>query len=134
MKWSWIILVFIAGASACTGNVGQDVPDSRVILDLRGLADTTAMVVPTGDSGSCISNCEGYSCGEEDNCGRHCNSGFCAKGTICVEGECLCDETTCPDGCCRDDECFPGMADDHCGTGGQECLVCSMRRKGLWRI
>ena len=124
MKQFYFVLIFIVGTSACTGNVGHEESDSGATRDLHARADTAAMVVPEGDSGSCISNCEDRACGELDNCKRPCKSGFCTNGTVCVDGACICDQTTCPDGCCKDDKCFIGTADDHCGTVGQECLVC----------
>jgi hypothetical protein len=36
---------------------------------------------------------------------------------------CVCDYTSCA-GCCKDNTCYPGTANDACGYGGLTCSVC----------
>lgn len=76
------------------------------------------------DISFCVPRCEGKACGGDDGCGGTCKVGLCALGQRCDDGICRCDQSSCPEGCCRDDACFPGAADSHCGTGGGPCVDC----------
>lgn len=53
-------------------------------------------------------------CGPDDRCNAH---------QVCTGGECRCTATSCPTGCCADDEC---MIEDprSCGSGGGACVTC----------
>src|SRR5262249_28311256 len=63
----------------------------------------------------------------------------CGSGLRCRNGECVCDATSCPSGCCcvpnSSNGCLPGVpvpsclapsmqSDTDCGTGGIVCQVC----------
>lgn len=72
----------------------------------------------------CIPKCQGQRCGGPDGCGGNCPNGYCELGQRCDQGRCVCDISSCPEGCCADNTCFPGSADTHCGTGGAACVAC----------
>jgi hypothetical protein len=43
-----------------------------------------------------------------------------------VSGQCVCDATSCPNGCCdASGVCQPGNTNAVCGTGGVTCFACS---------
>ena len=47
----------------------------------------------------------------------------CGSGLHCLAGQCICDATSCPNGCCDADECHVQSA-AACGTGGGVCTPC----------
>ncbi len=93
-------------------------------FDLGGQNDFETSITRTDTGEICTSFCEDKSCGEDDGCGNPCLTGSCLNGQQCVDGQCLCTVSSCPDGCCKDDTCFLGTADDHCGIGGTGCSDC----------
>src|SRR5439155_13087057 len=54
--------------------------------------------------------------------------GACGAGQRCSAGACVCDATTCPAGCCRGNQCQPGIALDACGLPGTTCGMCNATR------
>jgi hypothetical protein len=52
----------------------------------------------------------------------------CSAGTICVDGDCVCNSTSCPDGCCEfrlpEPTCVTPMNNFACGLPGQQCNQC----------
>ncbi|MGC4113524.1 MAG: hypothetical protein QM765_02425 [Myxococcales bacterium] len=60
-----------------------------------------------------------------------CNGGpACADGQRCTGAGCVCDPTSCPDGCCSGNVCQGGDALSMCGTGGAPCAVCDSSSDG----
>jgi hypothetical protein len=55
-------------------------------------------------------------------CGKKCDS-----GQRCTGGSCICDETSCPGGCCSGKVCMaPGVQSTNaCGKPGATCVTCS---------
>lgn len=72
----------------------------------------------------CVPQCDGKLCGQDDGCGDACTVGFCTLGQRCEEGVCVCDGTSCPEGCCLAGDCYLGSADTHCGEAGATCVDC----------
>ena len=50
-------------------------------------------------------------------------SAACAPGSECVDGQCRCTASSCL-GCCAQNQCLPGTANQACGTGGAACTQC----------
>src|SRR5205823_6227599 len=66
-----------------------------------------------------------------DTCAlRNCRCGAnpaCDANTHCVMGNCVCDGTSCPNGCCMGNVCVAptnGFNGGPCGTGGVQCTLC----------
>ncbi|MFN8589876.1 MAG: pentapeptide repeat-containing protein [Thermomicrobiales bacterium] len=75
---------------------------------------------------TCIPDCAGKKCGP-NGCGGSCGS--CADGQVCLDGECICDARSCPDGCCANGPGLPGVCRSGsnrqaCGAGGEQCAAC----------
>ncbi len=51
----------------------------------------------------------------------------CKDGQRCDVGTCVCDEVSCPTGCCTDEgACVPaGSPTNDCGINGGACLNCT---------
>ena len=49
----------------------------------------------------------------------------CGSGARCESGSCVCDASTCPRGCCEDDQCLPGDSPTACGKNGGACEQCT---------
>jgi hypothetical protein len=50
----------------------------------------------------------------------------CPTGQDCVGGECVCDATSCPTGCCdANGVCQPGDTNAACGYAGVACTACT---------
>jgi hypothetical protein len=100
---------------SCTGtcNNDNDCPDFRNCVCNRA------------QGVCCQRNCSDKDCGP-DGCGGFC--GACPPNTTCVGGNCVCDATTCPSGCCTNGPGNPGAcrqsSDATCGTGGEQCVNC----------
>ncbi|MBI1818052.1 MAG: DUF4215 domain-containing protein [Deltaproteobacteria bacterium] len=47
----------------------------------------------------------------------------CIAGQRCVSGSCVCDNTSCPNGCCAGSTCTV-PSPTSCGAGGASCLTC----------
>lgn len=74
-----------------------------------------------------------FACSTEraDNCSvtGECKCGtspICDANQRCSGGSCVCDDKSCPNGCCSSGQCLAGDAQDHCGIGGQACQVCNI--------
>lgn len=80
-------------------------------------------VCELGTCKPCVPRCERRACGADDGCGQKCH-GTCADGLRCVAGACICDASSCT-GCCHDDQCLEGTAEDACGSGGAACAACT---------
>ncbi|MEZ4563967.1 MAG: hypothetical protein R2853_14650 [Thermomicrobiales bacterium] len=48
----------------------------------------------------------------------------CGDGLICVDGQCVCDGTGCPTGCCEANTCYVDDA-TACGSAGGACTPCA---------
>jgi hypothetical protein len=74
----------------------------------------------------CAPNCPGRECGE-DGCGNPDGCGTCPSGQGCnAAGQCVCDEQSCPEGCCdAGGDCRSGNTLQRCGTGGAACESCN---------
>jgi len=75
----------------------------------------------------CVPNCAGRECGP-DGCGRDGSCGTCPQGETCnAEGQCGCDATSCPNGCCEtaSGPCQEGNTNQFCGTNGVACGTCT---------
>ncbi len=67
--------------------------------------------------------CDGGICG--------CGSGAeCVAGQRCLNGACVCDVTSCANGCCKNGLCYVG-ATSACGTDGGNCTDCTSSRGNL---
>ncbi|HET7094724.1 MAG TPA: hypothetical protein VFI22_14630, partial [Thermomicrobiales bacterium] len=81
--------------------------------------------------GACAT-CDGSTCAPTD--GACCDDGLgvcrgatcidCDQGQRCLNGQCICDATSCPDGCCDGAICRGGDSNGACGTEGQVCQTC----------
>ena len=69
----------------------------------------------------CTPHCTG--CGGDDGCGGTCNT--CSSGQTCVGGACVCNATSCPNGCCEGSSCLTGTSTSACRSGGALCGTCS---------
>ena len=77
-----------------------------------------------GVHGSTCMDCSvvGDRCSTDGQC--TCGPGpECGPGLHCVSGSCVCDQTSCPAGCCDGDLCAP-RAFQACGAGGAACAPC----------
>ena len=64
-----------------------------------------------------------------DNCSPSgscaCGSGpACANGQHCAAGACVCDATSCANGCCAGSTCLLGVTAMACGANGSACVSC----------
>src|SRR5581483_7307846 len=78
---------------------------------------------------------DGTQCAATD--GACCNGGSgvcqgdqciaCDAGQRCHQGQCVCDATSCPNGCCDGANCVPfaDQTNQRCGTGGAACAACT---------
>jgi hypothetical protein len=49
----------------------------------------------------------------------------CSAGQRCSGGQCICDATSCPNGCCTaGGTCAAGTSETQCGGGGAACQSC----------
>jgi len=60
----------------------------------------------------------------ECRCGAHAQ---CGEGQACVDGACVCNAASCPDGCCESGVCRPASTAT-CGTAGAACVACDAER------
>lgn len=79
-------------------------------------------------NGTCVSGVTEAACGHGGASCQACPSGtFCNAGGGCRPGT-PCTPQSCPNGCCGVDldggVCYPGTADDTCGSGGVACTDC----------
>ena len=81
-----------------------------------------------GCTPSCGADADGgVACGASAGCGGICQgaSNTCPEGQRCVNGGiCICDPTSCPQGCCAGSKCVVNGGDPQCGTGGAACVDC----------
>jgi hypothetical protein len=89
-----------------------------------------------GTAGICGCSDDGEACAD-NVCGTATNNceatvfcgplgGACPQepGQTCQAGQCVCDETSCPSGCCDDADLCHIDEDAACGTKGGECTAC----------
>ena len=115
------------GSSACVGGVcescsattcadgccsGNTCYDSSPATCGMGGAACTSCTRPETDGCSADGTCL---CGTSPACG---------SGQRCVDGACVCDAVSCPDGCCAGDRCASTLTVDECGTSGEACIAC----------
>jgi hypothetical protein len=64
-------------------------------------------------------------CPSNQKCGNTC----CPSGSRCISGggkpRCVCDATSCPNGCCQGGTCQAGTTAAACGSGGTACQACT---------
>lgn len=68
-------------------------------------------------AGTCMGSSGGDGCG-----------GACRAGQRCVQRQCVCDATSCPNGCCDGTICRVEQ-DAACGTAGDVCIDCASTRQ-----
>ncbi len=78
---------------------------------------------PGGGCKVCDANADTCQFGTGCTCG---NRPPCAGGQRCDKAACLCDQKSCPNGCCLKDACLPGNLFTNCGTGGSACTPCQI--------
>ncbi|MGC9983125.1 MAG: SUMF1/EgtB/PvdO family nonheme iron enzyme [Polyangia bacterium] len=95
-----------------------------------GLCDTTNCTVGWGNCTQPAApmtddGCETYLNTNATNCGRCGNA--CGSGQRCSGGTCLCDGTSCPNGCCDGQTCeaYSSQTSLTCGTAGATCGACT---------
>ncbi len=107
------------GASQCIGNQCQFVA-----------FDSSFACNPGNCSGCCVGNVcvSGTSATACGQFGQTCSQ--CMFGAQCQAGQCgfgqdagACNSLTCA-GCCAGGFCFPGQANQQCGSGGTGCFTC----------
>jgi hypothetical protein len=70
--------------------------------------------------------CQGALVCAEGRCGDcRSNPSICDAGQACVTGACVCNESSCPNGCCSGSKCIAGTASIACGKAGGTCATCS---------
>jgi hypothetical protein len=110
-----------AGA-ACTGNC-NGCCNNGTCVGFGGLSTSEC-----GQNGAACVACDSSS----DNCnGGSCACGFgppCAGGLPCSNGNCQCNATVCPNGCCGFGGSCNVSAYFACGTGGGACANCFQNR------
>lgn len=125
------------GACAC-GNgaecaAGQRCAGGQCVCDgtscpsgcCEGATCATRSLSTCGTAGSTCAACDtrADSCSSAGEC--RCGVGpTCAPGQRCLGGTCVCDGTSCPDGCCAGGMCLDGDSASSCGTGGNRCDAC----------
>jgi hypothetical protein len=77
-----------------------------------------------GSSTACNGNCVDLQT-DAQHCGDCATT--CADGQRCVNGNCVCDATSCPNGCCDGATCvrFAQQSNERCGAGGAACAACT---------
>jgi hypothetical protein len=96
----------------------------------NGCCDGSTCSAPTGatcgSGGGPCASCDSTladRCTAVGTCG--CGTGAaCVPGQRCVADACVCDATSCPNGCCAGTDCVDGLSNDACGTGGAACQSC----------
>lgn len=101
--------------------------DQAVAAGFEGCDDGNTL-----DEDGCSSGCdveEGWACdlSEPSQCRVRCGETTCERGQYCDEGECACNATSCPDGCCSADQCNE-RSYEHCGLLGRACVECNENR------
>jgi hypothetical protein len=112
-------VVFVAGSLA-DGTVSV----SGVVHDAAGKEIACGSAGGTVASGARIA-LSMASADDDANCGGCGNA--CSSGQHCSSGACVCDDTSCPDGCCAGASCVK-LADQstaHCGAIGTSCGSCT---------
>ena len=106
--------------------------------DVRPCAETCSGCCT--DDGACVEPPDSLQCGTSgsscvacdanvaDTCSAAgecaCGGGAaCGAGQRCFEGSCICDATSCSDGCCTGNVCTP-VSNSACGFAGQQCNSC----------
>ena len=113
-----------AGCAACT--TGQACDTSNDATSGQCICD-----VSTCPGGCCDGNlCVALGSETSAECGpagSTCTT--CVTGQECntTTGQCVCDPTSCPDGCCNGSACVPWASENNneCGTGGVGCAACA---------
>ena len=70
--------------------------------------------------GVCVLQQDATKCGRQGNECTTCDSGQ-ACTAVTGGGQCQCTTSSCSDGCCDSNTCYPGTAPQYCGTGGGAC-------------
>ncbi len=122
------------GAGPACGN-GQRCQGGACVCDpmlcANGCCDGSACKVeafPTcGVGGGACRTCDAVKTDRCLNGGCGCGplGGECGAGQRCKAGQCVCDSTTCADGCCAGATCVKATSLGQCGQGGQACVACN---------
>jgi hypothetical protein len=118
------------GSEVCRGTCQHENP---VICPALDACHDIGVCQPS--SGTCTNpNKDGASCNDNDSCTQDdtCQSGTCkgaplacSSGQRCVGGTCVCNATSCPSGCCSNNQCQLGSGDSACGSAGNACATCT---------
>jgi hypothetical protein len=101
---------------------GQDCVNQQCVCNATSCPNGCCTNGP-GNPGSCLPGNSNANCGDG---GELCET--CPTGETCVDGDCVCNATSCPNGCCDTaaGPCLPGTANDNCGDNGVICVACPM--------
>ena len=93
----------------------------------NGVCQQTVTVNACGSNGQACMTCDttvANNCGDGTcRCG---NGPACSAGQRCFNSQCVCDATTCADGCCSNGSCIRNQV-SQCGTAGGTCAACDTR-------
>ena len=130
LGWGWMLcLVLGCGPvapveSTCAPELGQDCASGQVCVE--GLCVEEWEVgekCVAGAKRACEEGCAGVQTCESDGTWGACRT--CEQGQRCAGNQCVCDPSSCRDGCCQGNTCVPGTADSACGRGGVACASCA---------
>ena len=99
-------------------------------LDGGQKADGTSLCNPANCKGcclgdACLSGTSRSACGWGGLACVICQGNESCKERQCVPYTGQCDQFTCPNGCCQDKTCKPGVDNKNCGKGGKACVACA---------
>ncbi len=124
------------GACKCGGTglcaAGQRCSGGQCVCDATscpsGCCASGVCLAPSltacGTGGATCATCDPATADTCANGGCACGGGApCVPGQRCQSGQCVCDATSCPDGCCDGVQCQIGQL-SACGTSGGACQAC----------
>lgn len=65
---------------------------------------------------------------EDGQCHYEASDQPCSAGQACVDGACVCNQSSCADGCCHDNSCVTARSAELCGLAGESCSECTPRQ------
>ncbi|MCB9644746.1 MAG: hypothetical protein H6728_16870, partial [Myxococcales bacterium] len=89
---------------------------------------TTSVVSACGVGGNACLACDTKFANVCDNGACKCGSGAaCVAGQACVNNQCVCNATSCPNGCCDGNKCVSPRTVALCGAAGAACKACTAK-------